>query len=207
MTPGIPDRDPDLDLVIALQRGDDLALDRLMERHQNAIYGFIYRHLLDDADARELTQEVFVHVYFGVAKFRPHAKFATWLYRIALNLCRDHVRSRRARQAAVTDSLSTGRPDGGMRERELVAGGRSPVEAAIIKEKLKALERGLAALPHKLRTVLVMTTLEQRSHQECAELLKTTPKAVEKRLHTARRFLSQWMARAGFIFLLVGWVS
>lgn len=206
MTRGMSDTDPDLELVLALQRGDDAALDALLERHQHAIFGFVYRHVFNEADARELTQEVFVRAYFGVKKFRPTAKFVTWLYRIALNLCRDHVRSRRVRQAAVTGSLSAETPDGRGWESEIAAAARDPAEAALVDEKMDALERGLASLPHRLRTVLVMTTLDERTHKECAELLETTPKAVEKRVHRARQLLGKWMAQAGFVFLLALWL-
>lgn len=206
MTRGMAEPDPDLDLVVALQGGDDTALDELIERHQEPIFGFIYRHVFNEADARELTQEVFVRAYFGVAKFRPDAKFATWLYRIALNLCRDHARSRRTRQAAVTDSLSIESPQGLVAEREIVSDGRTPSEQALIDEKMVALRRGLASLPHKLRTALIMTAVEQRSHKECAEVLNTTAKSVEKRIYRARRILSEWMTGAGFLFLLAAWM-
>lgn len=202
MIRGMAEPDPDLELVVALQAGNDSALDELIERHQQPIFGFIYRHVLNEADARDLTQEVFVRAYFGAPKFQPDAKFATWLYRIALNLCRDHARSRHTRQASVTDSLSMESPQGLHSEREVVADGRTPSEQALIDEKMEALRRGLVSLPHKLRTALVMTTLEQRSHKECAELLKTTPKSVEKRVYRARRMLSEWMTGAGFLFLL-----
>ena len=69
-------------------------------------------------------------------------------------------------------------------------------------EKLAALDDGMAALPHDLRTALVLTALEQRSHQECAALLKTTPKAIETRVYRARKFLLEWMSKAEFAVLL-----
>lgn len=196
------ENDPDLQLVLSLQNGDDSALDQLIERHQEPIFGFIYRHVLNEADARELTQEVFVRAYFGIGKFRPQAKFTTWLYQIALNLCRDHARSRGARQAARTNSLSEDQP-----HREFASDDRTPSEQAAIDEKMEALQRGLAELPHKLRTALVMTVFEQRSHKECAELLKTTAKSIEKRVYRARHILAEWMTRAGFLFLLGAWIS
>ena len=203
---GMAEPDPDLELVVALQGGDDSALDELIQRHQEPIFGFIYRHVLNEADARELTQEVFVRAYFGVAKFRPEAKFATWLYRVALNLCRDHARSRRVRQAAVTESLSAESPQGFPASREIASEGKTPSEKALVDEKLAALELGVASLPHVLRTALVMSTLDQRSHKECAELLRTTPKAIEKRVYRARRLLSEWMTGAGFLFVVAIWL-
>ena len=191
--------DPDLELVDALAGGDESALDGLMARYSEPVFHFIYRHVFNEADARELTQEVFVRLFFNVAKFKPDAKFSTWLYQIALNLCRDHAKSRRTRQAAVTESLSTCEDDDARPARDFAVQTRTPAEEAAMREKMAALEAGMEALPYDLRTALVMTTLEQRSHQECAELLKTTPTAVETRVYRARKHLLAWLAKSGFI--------
>ena len=196
--------DPDLALVQALTGGDESALTGLMDRYEQPIFHFIYRHVPNDADARELAQEVFVRLFFNVGKFKPEARFSTWLYRIALNLCRDHVKSRRARQAAQTDSISAQEDDDEHAARAVVVENRTPSDEALAREKLAALDDGMAALPHDLRTALVLTTLEQRSHQECATLLKTTPKAIETRVYRARKFLLEWMSKAGFAVLLAG---
>ena len=203
---GMAETDPDLELVTALQAGEDSALDELIERYRQPIFGFIYRHVLNEADARELTQEVFVRLYFGIAKFRPKAKFTTWLYRIALNLCCDHARSKRTRQAAITESLSA---EAGERfpRHDIASGSPTPAGEALINEKLEALERGIASLPQDLRMPLIMTALEQRSHRESAEVLKITPKAVEMRVYRARRQLCEWMAKAGFVLLCVNFFS
>ena len=196
--------DPDLALVQALAGGDESALTGLMDRYEQPIFHFIYRHVPNDADARELAQEVFVRLFFNVGKFKPDAKFSTWLYQIALNLCRDHVKSRRARQATQTDSLSAREDDDEHPAGDVAVESRTPSDEALAREKLAALDDGMAALPHDLRTALVLTTLEQRSHQECATLLKTTPKAIETRVYRARKFLLEWMSKAGFAVLLAG---
>ena len=196
--------DPDLALVHALTGGDESALTGLMDRYEQPIFHFIYRHIPHEADARELAQEVFVRLFFNVGKFKPDAKFSTWLYQIALNLCRDHVKSRRSRQATQTDSLSAREDDDEHPAGDVAVESRTPSDEALAREKLAALDDGMAALPHDLRTALVLTTLEQRSHQECATLLKTTPKAIETRVYRARKFLLEWMSKAGFAVLLAG---
>ena len=201
---GTAEPDPDLELVEALAGGDESALTGLMDRYEKSIFHFIYRHIPSDEDARELTQEVFVRLFFNVGKFKPEARFSTWLYQIALNLCRDHVKSRRTRQAAQTDSLSAREDDDDHPAHDVAVENRTPSDAAQAREKLAALDDGMAALPHDLRTALVLATLEQRSHQECAELLKTTPKAIETRVYRARKFLLEWMSKAGFVAVLAG---
>ena len=194
--------DPDLELVEALAGGDESALTSLMDRYEEPIFHFIYRHIFNDDDARELTQEVFVRLFFNARKFKPEAKFSTWLYQIALNLCRDYVKSRSTRQAARTDSLSAREVDNEHPASDVAVENRTPSQEAQAREMLAALDDGMAALPHDLRTALVLTTLEQRSHQECAELLKTTSKAIETRVYRARKFLLERMSKAGFAVLL-----
>ena len=201
---GAAEPDPDLELVQALAGGDESALTGLMDRYEEPIFYFIHRHVLNNEDARELAQEVFVRLFFNAAKFKPEAKFSTWLHQIALNLCRDHVKSRRARQARQTDSLTAREDDEEHPAGDVAVENRTPSDSAQTREKLAALDDGMAALPHDLRTALVLTSLEQRSHHECAELLKTTPKAIETRVYRARKFLMEWMSKAGFVAVLAG---
>ena len=189
--------DADLALVRALQTGDDAALDRLMDRHQEALFRFIRGYVQNEADASELTQEAFVRAYFNISRFKPTAKFATWLYRIAVNLCRDHAKSRRTRNAARTESLSADEDSEGNTQRDLPASGETPAESAITSEKMQALDDAIAQLPHDLRTALVLTVFDQRSQGESAELLGTTPKTVETRVYRARKLLLQLLTKAG----------
>ena len=103
--------DPDLILVQALMLGKDHALNALMDRHREGLFCFVLRHVHNEADALELAMETFVRAYFNIDKFRPAAKFATWLYHIALNLCRDHLRSRAYQYSLQTVSFDA--PDAG----------------------------------------------------------------------------------------------
>lgn len=202
------DDDPDLELIRALQGGNDSALDELMTRHQEPIHRFIRNHVFNEEDARDLTRETFVRVYFNAAKFKPQAKFATWLYRIALNLCRDHAKSKHTRQTALTESIASWAPDERGANRDLPdPSARTPSDELLTKEKLAALEKGLASLPHDLREALVLTSIEDRSHKECAEILQITPKAVETRVYRARKHLLEWLTGAGFLFLAISWFS
>jgi RNA polymerase sigma-70 factor, ECF subfamily len=79
--------------VRALKAGQDQALNALMDRHRKGVFHFVFRHIPNEADALELTTEVFVRAYFNIERFQPTAKFVTWLHQIALNLCRDHSKA------------------------------------------------------------------------------------------------------------------
>jgi RNA polymerase sigma factor (sigma-70 family) len=193
------DSDPDLKLISALQRGDDSALDGLMARYKEPIFRFIQRHVPNHADALELTQDVFLRVYTKCGQFRAGSKFSTWLFAIALNLCRDHAKTQRYKQAIVTDSLSRKGVDGEEEtDRDLPGTGGTPADDLQMTEKMAWVQRGIARLPFDLRTALILNVVEQRSQAEVASLLKTTAKTVETRVYRARHMLSDFLRKAGF---------
>ncbi|HEY5753412.1 MAG TPA: sigma-70 family RNA polymerase sigma factor [Chthoniobacterales bacterium] len=182
--------DEDLPLVRALQAGDDSALDELMSRHKAALFGFIYRYVRNEVEAAELTQETFVRVYFNIRSFTPKARFVTWLFAIATNLCRDHLRSRHHRDANRTFSLDSSGRD---KPVELLARDPTPFELAECDEQVKAVEVAIGRLPHDLKTALTLTALEGLSHIEAAQRLGTTPKTIETRVYRARKRLEKML--------------
>ena len=176
--------DEDLPLVQSLQAGDDTALDELMSRHQAALFGFICRYVRNETDAAELTQETFVRAYFNIASFQPKARFVTWLYTIATNLCRDHARSRHGKESRKTYSIFEDEKAG-----ELPSSDARPDQQAEKHEDMADLESAIDQLPHDLKTALILTALEGLSHIEAAERLDTTPKTIETRIYRARKRL------------------
>jgi RNA polymerase sigma-70 factor (ECF subfamily) len=165
-----------------------------MQRHKTPLFSFIYRYVLNQEDAQDILQETFVRVYFKREQFRPTAKFATWLYHIALNLCRDHARSHAGKQQRRTESLITCSEEGEERERDIGTGSATPAEVAQTNEALLNLESAIQSLPHDLKTALILVALEDRSQKECADLLKITIKAVETRVYRARKILEAKLA-------------
>ncbi|MBV9274272.1 MAG: sigma-70 family RNA polymerase sigma factor, partial [Verrucomicrobia bacterium] len=146
MTP----EDPDLILVQALKVGQDHALNELMDRHREGLFRFVLRQVHNEADALELATETFVRAYFNIGKFRPAAKFVTWLYHIALNLCRDHLKSRAYQYSSRTvsfDAPSEEDQDPSL----LLATERGPDQKTERREELAALEKAINELPEELK--------------------------------------------------------
>jgi RNA polymerase sigma factor (sigma-70 family) len=181
---GISQPDLDLPLVRALQAGDESALNELIRKYQEPLFRFICRYTGDEETARDILQETFVRLYFGIQRFRPRAKFVTWLYSIAMNLCRDHARSKQRKQSYATESL-----DVGDLHRKVPSTGQSPDVDAALREQLAMLQKVIEELPHDLRTALLLCTVEGHSQRECAELLGISSKAVETRVYRARKIL------------------
>jgi RNA polymerase sigma-70 factor (ECF subfamily) len=191
-SPAVPELAPAPDdeaLMLDLMRGDGTALDQLMHRWQRPLRAFLHRHLQNEADACDLAQETFVRLYQHRARYRPGARFSTWMFQIALNLARDHARKTLRRR---TDSLEVASP---AEVAGLASGEASPAAKARLSEEVAAVRSALAELPEELRSVLVLSEYESLPHAEIAEILGTTPKAIESRLHRAREKLRVRLAR------------
>ena len=184
---GISQPDIDLPMVRALQAGDESALNELIRKYQGPLFRFICRYIGDEETARDILQETFVRVYFGIQRFRPRAKFVTWLYSIAINLCRDYARSKHRRQSYATESLDA--------HRNVPAADRGAAADVESHERLANLQKAIEELPHDLRTTLLLFAVEGRSQQECAELLRISVKAVETRVYRARKILEKKFER------------
>lgn len=156
--------------------GDRDAFAILVARHLDAIHAFNYRLTRNVDDAAELAQETFLRVWHRAQSWRPgRVRFATWLYRIARNLCIDAHRRRR-------DTVS-------LEETPLAAPGRN-LEIAPAQARLQtALAEALAALPERQRTALVLCHSQGLSNRQAAAVLGVSVDALESLLARARRTL------------------
>lgn len=169
--------------MLALQRGEELALNRLMDRWQTPLRSFLYRWTQNEQDALDLAQETFVRVYQHRGRFRFGGRFSTWMFQIALNLARDHARRVKRRP---TESLETAPEQ---------ASGITPGSQAADAERATVVRAAIAGLPGDLREAVLLSEYEDKSHAEIAEIVGATPKAVETRLYRAREHLRQTLAR------------
>ena len=167
--------------MVRLVAGHDTALNDLMERHGPKLLNYLIRCLQDEDLAADLSQETFVRVYQHRERFDTRQKFSTWLYAIASNLMRDHLRRivRHPEVMSTKDDL-----------REARAGPElSPSEEMQTQERAEAVRHAIAALSEELRTPLILAEYEERSQAEIGKILGCTPKAVETRIYRARQQL------------------
>lgn len=177
--------DADAALVQRAVEGDSTAFRLLVERHQGDVFRCCAHWLGSREDAQEICQDVFVRAWQALPDYRHEGKLRAWLLRVALNLCRDRVRSRGAGQGRLTVSLETDLLDP-------VCAGLRPDEASSWRGEMEKLERGLCALPETLRLPLVLCTIEGLSQEECGEVLGLSIRAVEGRVRRARQALLHW---------------
>ena len=95
----------DIELMERVKSGDDTAFSELMRRHYRGVINFIYRFTNDRGNSEDLAQEVFLRVYRSAERYKPQAKFSTWLYKIATNLCLTEVKSRGKDQSLSLDEM------------------------------------------------------------------------------------------------------
>ena len=170
-----------------LAKGEDSALDALMQRHGPRLFHYLVRQLQNETEAADLAQETFVRVYQHRSQFRVQQKFSTWLYTIATNLVRDQFRWRarhpqvslEARDAGLNTSL----------QDHLPGTQPSPDQQLQHADRVKAVQDAIAELPEDLRLPLVLAEYEELSHLEIGKILKCSAKAVEMRVRRAREHL------------------
>lgn len=183
----------DVRCMSRLKEGDDLALQELMERWQRPLVAFIQRYIGNDSDAYDLAQETFVRVYESRHRYQPTAKFSTWLFTIAGNLCRNLERWRE-RHPTVSLFASYGDDEAGLVDR-LPAPEDTPADNAERDDLANAVREHVQKLPHDLKTVVLLFEYQSLGYEEIAVILSCTPKAVETRLYRARRMLAESLSR------------
>ena len=188
------DRKEEDDLLVArFVRGDASAFDSLFAKYQDYVYHIVYGIIGSVEESRDLTQEVFVQVYRSLPKFRHGAKFATWLYRIAVNRAVDAARgSKRWRFLPLLDE-----PNLGARAADPEP---EPEELFLAQAERDTIQATLMQCPLAHRDVLVLRYYRGLSVEEIAETLACSAAAAKVRLHRARRvFKDKYVALHGAI--------
>ena len=173
----------DRSAMALLAAGEDLALTGIRDRWKNRLIAYLYRFTGNEATAVELAEETFVRVYQGRMKFRSGGQFSTWLFGIAANLGRNHLRWQRRH------------PTLPLEEAEAVASEGDPLKAAESREREQAVQVAIASLPPDLRESLILSEYEHLSQAEIAVIAGCSVKAVERRLSHAREILRKELSR------------
>ncbi len=188
----VRDRASDRELVERTRAGDPTSFDDLVRRHQGRIYRLMVHMLRNSGDADDLTQEAFVRAYRALDRFDGRSEFFTWIYRIAVNLCLNAMRSRRHR---VKDaSLEDARLDG----VEPTDDSERPDDDALRKQTYGSLCQGIDSLSETLRTTMILVCVDGLSHDEAAAVLGAPSGTIAWRVHEARRKLKEFMVARGF---------
>lgn len=173
--------------MLAYQAGDERAFDELVEAHSGQVFGLLTRFLGPVAAREDLVQEVFLRVIRARARYRPTARFSTWLYRIVFNLCLNE-QARRARRSEVSleaDEGSTTPRLAGLADPDALA----PFEGLERADVVRAVRAAIAALPENQRMALLLAKYEDMPHVDIAVVMDSSEKAIKSMVHRARESL------------------
>lgn len=179
-------------LVQRAQKGDERAFEQLVRQHQHRVFGLVARILHRQDDVEDIAQQVFLKVYLSLGRFDQRAAFSTWLYKIAVNECWDHLRKKKVRPLLYESDLSeeqVSRLDG------IATLGRSVDGLDDQAETRDTLERVLEVLSEQDRQLLLLKEVEGFSVQELAEILGLNVNTVKVRLFRARGKITEAQRR------------
>jgi len=185
---------PDKDLIYLVTQGSEPALNEVMRRYKHKLFAFISRYVKDEDAAYDIVQETFIKVHFKADSYNPSYKFSTWLYQIAINLCRDWGRKQKIRQVFSLDAPIVDE-EGGSYHDILPDPSGNVEDLTDLRQNLKTLDQEIQKLPHKLKTALILFAIEENSQEKCAEILGVTIKTVEARVYRARKILAEKVAK------------
>jgi RNA polymerase sigma-70 factor (ECF subfamily) len=181
----------DEELVARSIGGDADSFNVLIRRWERPIYALAYRTIGREEDARDVCQETFLRAFRALPGFRGQAKFSSWLYRIALNLCRDWIRrERRAPFVAVPE-------DTDLIELASAAEPSESIEDLVARKDMSRLvEQAMAHLPEEQRTAIVLKEYHGLTFQEIADMLGCPLSTVKTRVYQGLAVLRRELAKS-----------
>lgn len=170
-------------LIMSAQRGDTFAFEELVQRYDRQVLSMAMNYTMDPEEAKDVYQEIFIRVFRGLPRFEFRSNFSTWLYRVAVNVCRTHVgRGPKAHHVSLDAPVSN---DDERSLEELLPGGESAEESLLRRETSSHLRQALAELSPKQKIVFVLRHFHGLRLREIASALDCTEGTVKRHLFTA----------------------
>lgn len=183
--------------IAAAKRGDTTAFDQLVEAHQDRIFNLCYWQLGNREDAADAAQDCFVRAFRSLSKFRSESTFATWLHRIAVNVCFDARHKKRKMPLSYSD---LGNEDDSPLTNSANPSSDNPEQLSLRREQQQAVRRALANLPEHYRIALVLFEIEGYSYETISGILKLPSGTVKSRINRARLALAAALGQEGELF-------
>jgi len=182
--------DLDAQLMLRFKDGDTEAFDRLFVKHMRGIINFAYRFVRNREIAEEMAQEIFLKVYENAAGYKVKARFTSWLYRIATNVCLNEIRKPQFR--VPHRSLHTSPFDGENDEDKRPEYGTAEGPDRIFERRdlARIIQQALDQVPEKQRIAFILNKYQELSYSEVADTLNISEKAVKSLIHRAKEALA-----------------
>jgi len=173
--------DSDLELMLRVRQGDAESFDKLLRRYRTPIVRYFCRMVRDQALAEDLAQEAFLRVYKARQRYRPDARFTTWLYRIATNLALNAIRDGKGMQW----HSENGSSEDGDRQWDLADPKASVEQQMIETDRQRMIHEAIEALPENQRAAVILHKYQEVDYHQISEILKVSESAVKSLLYRA----------------------
>lgn len=173
----------DPELIAKFLDGNVEAFNTLVWRWEKNVYNFVLRYLGDRETAKDVCQKTFIRVYQNLHRLREPERFSTWLYQIAVNICRDEVKSRRRRNTTSLENLLESRDGSYTQVHNNTDLKLEPDQHANQRDLREVLARALQAVPEEQRVVIIMKEYQGLKFTEIAEILQTSVNTVKSRMY------------------------
>ena len=179
------------ELLAAAQEGDKRAFGRLVRMHQRRVYACAAKMLGDGGDADDAAQETFVRAWRALARFDGRSQLSTWLYRVCVNVCLNHIRKRKRHDASDIGDPRLPEPSA-----DPTQGLNDPRRALEARQLQGRIAHALGGLSESLRTTVILVLVDGMPQKEAADVLGCSEGTVAWRIHEARRRLRLALAEA-----------
>ena len=185
-------------LIKACQDGDPSSFNMLVWRWEKPLYNFIYKYVGNATLAEDLVQDTFIRVLKSIKRYTHQGSFSTWLYRIAVNLCKDHLKRKRLPMVSLHDYYTTGSGEK-IYVQDRVADEKARTDDSLnAEEREELVRRLLAGLPEEQRIVILLKEYQELTFREISEVLDVPEGTVKSRLYHALRAMKENLERTGF---------
>ena len=180
--------DPDAALMLRVKQGDAAAFTQLVEKYKQPILNLVWRTVRDETEAEDITQNVFVQAWKSAPRYQATAKFSTWLFTIARNLCLNEFRRRSRHPAESLDQMRDDSDDQPLHQvvDKRITGAQDELLRGELELKVDA---AIEALPENQRAALALCRQEELSYEEIAAVLGCSLSATKSLIHRARETL------------------
>ncbi len=185
--------DSDSELMLRVKKGEISVFNQILEKYQQPIINFVYRFVGSKGDAEEITQEIFLRIYLARGRYRPQAKFSTYIYRVARNLSLNALRRKRPQIISLDEPIAG---ENGEIKRELADSRQiSPAEALKKKEIQLLVKKAIASLPLPQKTAIILNRYNDASYEEIGKIMNLSLSAVKSLIHRAKEKLKEKLTK------------
>ena len=182
--------------MLSCRDGDEGAFETLYRRYEKPVFSFIYRMVLNAADAEDLCQETFLKVVRAKKKYRKTAKFKTWLFHIALNLCRDRIRRMKFRSHSSLNSPAFSQDSKEIQKQQSICDSLSDPTKRAQTDEIQTLGRqAFTKLPEQQRTVVILRQYHALKFSEIAEIMNCPIGTAKSLNHRGREKLMKALSK------------